>query len=656
MSETPLGLRRSTHVVTALLLVLYCVVAAEKPVAIYYTWIADEKLFLDQALELVRGHWLGAYWTNTLVKGPAYPLFLAVNHLLGLSVGMGQALLYFGAVFYCARVAMRLVRRRWAFLATLVTLLVIPIFYDHSMLRLLRDTFYTAMVLLYFAALLDTLVVDAHRPRWSQAAAWGLLGGLVWITREEREWIVPATLFAIAMILWTRRARWRAPALGVATAALAMAAVLATISYMNLTHYGRFVINELKDANFVGAMSAIQRASAPDFRPYVPAPQATRLRLYEESPTFARLRSFLDPPGGAPPPWNYACGHPFYRGLCGDIAAGWFLWALRDGANRIGAHKDAHTAAAFYRSIADEIEAACARGRLRCGYRMPFLMPYMSAGQIASIPGYAGQALRLVAMLEPVSFAPPRSSFDDRREEVLRLLNYPAHVDQVPRTDFFMVGWYRRHGDEWFSVSGTQLSQPIVVTRLESPDLVTHFGDARVQRQRFTLQASCSGDCLLTFVDQQGQTLTISPHRAVVPKGYALGDGALYLDQSRSSFRSPRASVYASWLRVVGGAKPALSSLVILGAVGLVALLVVAVRRREVASPLVVISILWIAVLTRVGLVSLVAAGSFPAVAYHYVVPAIPLAVLAGVVAVFALVELVNRGEAPGRRGTANAS
>ena len=643
---TALRLRRSTYLVTVVVFVFYCVVIAEKPVGIHFTWIGDENLFLTQALELVRGHWLGPYWTNTLVKGPGYPLFLAANHILGLSIGIGQALLYFGAVLYGAHVMMRLLRTQAAFLVTLITLLTIPLFYEQSMQRLLRDTFYTSIVLLYFAALFDTLVVDTRGARWGRAAACGVLGGLVWITREEREWIIPASLVVLVWFLWRRGAEWWARALPLATIAVAFTAVLGTIASLNLAYYGRFIINEIKDANFVSAMSALQRASYPDFQPYVPVPKAARLRLYDQSPTFARLRSFLDPPN-APSPWNYACQYAFYKGICGDIAGGWFIWALRDGANRIGAHKDAATAAAFYRAIANEIETACSNGRLRCGYRLPFLIPYMNAEQMATIPEHTGTALRFVAMVKPMSLVASSSVFEDRRDEVLRLLNYPPHVEQHPRADFTIRGWYRRSGDAWFSVSGTQLGKPIVVTREESPDLVTHFADPSARRQRFTLQVGCAGDCSLTFADQRGATLTVTPHRAVFPMWYHLGDGSLYLDQRLSSFRSPRAGLYATWTRMIQAANPALSLLVAIGFYGFVALLVVAVRRREFPPALVALLALWVAVFSRVGLVSLIAAGSFSAISYTYLSPAVPLAVLAGAtVAVVAGAELITAGRA----------
>ena len=68
--DAPPRLDRSACIVTATALVLYLIIAAEKPVAIAYTRVGDPFLFLSQALDIIRGNWLGPYWTNTLREGP----------------------------------------------------------------------------------------------------------------------------------------------------------------------------------------------------------------------------------------------------------------------------------------------------------------------------------------------------------------------------------------------------------------------------------------------------------------------------------------------------------------------------------------------------------------------------------------------------------
>src|SRR5262249_43469810 len=135
--------------------------------------------------------------------------------------------------------------------------------------------------------------------------------------------------------------------------------------------------------------------------------------------------------------------------------------------------------------------------------------------------------------------------------------------------------------------------------------------------------------------------LTIAPDRAKFPAGHHLGEGTLYVDRLTvlSETFTPRARVYAAWLRTIRLTRPLLSLLVAVGALGWLVMLARAVRRRELAPALVVLSTLWLAILARVVLVALIEAGSFPALRMTYLAPAVPLGVLSGLVTVLAAVD-----------------
>ena len=48
----------------------------------------DDGLFMKLATHVVRGEWFGPYDQLTLSKGPAYPLFIAVNFWAGLPLAL----------------------------------------------------------------------------------------------------------------------------------------------------------------------------------------------------------------------------------------------------------------------------------------------------------------------------------------------------------------------------------------------------------------------------------------------------------------------------------------------------------------------------------------------------------------------------------------
>jgi hypothetical protein len=453
--------RRLLWPCTVVIGAFYLLIAAEKPVAVLYGGASDETVFIDLAGSIVSGHWLGPYNVGTLAKGAGYPLFIAANYMTGMPIGLGQSAVFFAAVIYFSFVYARTQGGLAAFLVCVISLLTVPVLYSQGLQRLLRDFFYTAITLAYFAALFD-LLLDKNFMPWRKAVLAGVLAGVLWLTREEGIWIVPASLLIVACaIVRTRpfRAQVFKPAVALASA---MAAV-AVVGLINLHQYGRYTLNEVKDSDFQAALASLQRAAYPDEQPYVPVAKAARLRIYQYSPSFAKLKSFLDP-DNAPSPWNFGCasGYPV---PCDEIAGGWFVWAIRDAAQRIGMHHDPTTAAHFYRQLSNEVEDACSTGKLTCGPWLPPLIPYLDRAEIFALPGAMMLALETIGMRPPMSFFPYPSSITGGGTNALALLNMPPDRIQTVRTPVYLdwcsmltrlqplTGWFMLAGLVLFAYS-----------------------------------------------------------------------------------------------------------------------------------------------------------------------------------------------------------
>ena len=91
----------------------------------------DDYLFIKLAQHILSGAWLGPYDQVTLVKGPVYPLFIAVAHHTGMPLLLVQHLVHSG---FCvlAIVAVRpLLKGRWVFMAIFFLLLLNPFSYTY---------------------------------------------------------------------------------------------------------------------------------------------------------------------------------------------------------------------------------------------------------------------------------------------------------------------------------------------------------------------------------------------------------------------------------------------------------------------------------------------------------------------------------------------
>lgn len=361
--------------------------------AVYALGVAghDDRLFLRLAEALSRGEWLGTYDVLTLAKGAGYPLWIAALHALGVPLFLAQHLLYAAA---CALVvlALRPVLASPAGRALLYLLLLWnPMSYDASSLgRVLRQQVHAPVALLILAG----LAALACRPGapWRRLAPWavglGLALGAFHLIREESIVLLPAVLLLAGAALVTAARTSRAALVRTAQAlALALGCALvpvAAVSALNLRHYGWFGTVETRAGELRDAYGALLRIEAGADLPRVPVTRADRLAAYAASPAAAELRSFLE--GDLGRGWAEAStavtGRPPEEG---EIGGGWFLWALRDAVAAAGHAGSAREALAYYRRLADELNAAAAAGTLPAGPARSGFAPKLRPGELAAV-------------------------------------------------------------------------------------------------------------------------------------------------------------------------------------------------------------------------------------------------------------------------------
>jgi hypothetical protein len=343
----------------------------------------DDQLFVKLGWYISRGEWLGPYDFKTLIKGPFYPLFIAGVHAIGVPLLMAQHLLY--ALFsLVAVIAIRpAVRNRWLLLMLLTFLLFnLGTYSSPTSQRLLRDGIYPALVGLVLACGTG-LLLRVTSPRgegrllpWSLGLGVALSG--YWLTREESVFLMPSTAIllvaALAAVIrqhWLQRTTqagkpqrvWAMvrPVAMLVLPWIVLSGSLLSISYLNYRYYGFFGTNELKAPWMTAAYGALARIKSSSTDRYVPAPRDARERAYEVSPTFAQLRSNIE---GQPGQFWQMISENQERRSKGDIAGGWFIFALRGAVAANGHSNSIADAEKFYRAMASEINDACDSGKI----------------------------------------------------------------------------------------------------------------------------------------------------------------------------------------------------------------------------------------------------------------------------------------------------
>jgi hypothetical protein len=345
----------------------------------------DDRLFLELAQSIVRDGWLGAYNQNTLAKGAAFPLWIALVFWIGLPLGLAQQALYATACGLFTRACRPALSSAAARAAVYLLLLWNPMSFEaHTLARIIRQNIYTPLGIMIFAGWVALYFRRSERFR--QQLPWAMLAGfstgVFWLTREESIWILPSILLLAAAVLYgakkTSPAAFKITGYSLLLSALCWAIPILLVSWQNQKHYGWFGTVEFKSKEFKDAYGAMLRVRiGPELR-QVPVTRQAREAMYAVSPTFAKLRPQLEGPIGDG--WSEK---ELFPAAERQIRGGWLMWALRDAVAATGNAPDAKTALRFYESMAQEINRACEDGRLPARSARSTLLPPWREGQTA---------------------------------------------------------------------------------------------------------------------------------------------------------------------------------------------------------------------------------------------------------------------------------
>ena len=336
----------------------------------------DDYLFVKLAKHILSGVWLGPYDQVTLVKGPVYPLFIALAHHTGMPLLLVQHLLY-SAICILATLALRpLVKGQWLFMAIFFLLLFNPFTYTYPGTgRAFRFALSMPLVLALFSCMGGLLIRAEYsfknRVGWSLAI--GLIFSLLWYTREEGIWILPSlALFGLYFLLIGGQPTFTKILTRVVILLpipLIFIALTTTFSGLNQKHYGAPYIIELKSPEFQSALGGLMNIDVVKNERYIPVSRQSQNAAYDVSPTFKQLQPY------------------FEEGKKGEkLPKSFYIWVLRDMVRKSGNADSLPEALEFYGKVGAEINAACEAGTIPCLNRKATIKPVWRAEYIPLIP------------------------------------------------------------------------------------------------------------------------------------------------------------------------------------------------------------------------------------------------------------------------------
>ncbi len=404
----------------------------------------DDRLYLRSASYLAQGQWLGPFDQYTLLKGPAYPAFIAAMYRSGVPLKVGEQLTVLFAAAAVAMCVWVVTRRFVVALAVYVALAFDPVNFDTWASRATRDSWYSSLTLLLIATVfLAVYAAVAHgRLRWVVAASViaGVTAGVFSLCREETIWIVPTLFvvvaglpFCIVVRWWFRKPRTQLQgsrvlrglgrvALVAAIIGMVGAAAIMRVTMMNERHYGVAVTSDLVYGSYARAYADWRRVAGGVSTPDDPITQAQREAVYAVSPLARSLQPYLDPTGGCVMP-RRPCADHVWRGL-------------RKAASILGYFRTGSDSQRFFGELDAQIQAGCDSGQLECTPRLPTqlqsLQLFSSGPFLAAMRDWGSQTVKSTGYYElPPGYRSSLGTPQERTELARIVRGIPATLPEA---------------------------------------------------------------------------------------------------------------------------------------------------------------------------------------------------------------------------------
>jgi hypothetical protein len=360
--------------VFALATCIYFWIICEVPIIGWATGKHDDAHFVEGAFHILHGDWLGKYDEMTLIKGPFYPIFIALNFIFRIPLLISQGILYWASGIMVFSAISKIFRNSTYALIGFIVFLFNPIITNGANLKVLREGVYVPLYCFLGGGILWLWILKKNkfRQRAKLSVVLGVLTFFFWTTREEGIWIVPGAICAFLYIAAFNIRSQTSDRFKVCKNEFLLIVILVGVAWtgvqgirtINYLKYGQPVVTEFSNDNaFLGAYGAMTRVVFDDPIDHVPVSRKTFAEMSKYSPALEEIHVPLFNQG-----WElYLCENPD-KSKC-EIQAGWFMWAVRDAVAKIGYYTTAAKANAYYDRVTTELRAACNTGKLQC---LPF--------------------------------------------------------------------------------------------------------------------------------------------------------------------------------------------------------------------------------------------------------------------------------------------
>lgn len=347
-----------------------------KPIVPLYESINDDALYVNLAKSILDGNWLGKYsdlGNITLSKPPGFAIFLSAVSFVPIPFVVIIQCVVVVAAFSARKSLIDFGAHGVAASFGYYLSIFSPIWFGFDSSRVYRDSFLAALMmsLIAFGLLMARLVKNiGNNSQMKKFMVSSFFLGIIisWIRITKNIEIAAYVFVALTFVLLGFKyrdlltANWKA-ILGAGLLIVLSSNMLnVAVGALNQKHYGVALTDNYTKGEFPRALNVLASVSDSKQKDYVPLTGVMRAKIYAVSPTFSKLRPFIEDPSGF---WRrYACYSDLK--IC-DEAGLWFTWEIREAVVLAGMDNSAGQFEDTFRRISEEVSEACRTKVIACG-------------------------------------------------------------------------------------------------------------------------------------------------------------------------------------------------------------------------------------------------------------------------------------------------
>lgn len=338
-------LKKYKHIIIIIIIIIIRILISYKLPTFYIKNLTyDDNLTIKQTTSLIEGDYLGKYTNTTLVKGPIYPIFLAITKILNISYPLLLTIIYIIACSTLTYSLKKNIKNKKILFILYILLLFNPISYSSDLFqRLYRNSLSITLLLFFLTFSINIINSKNYKENIINSILLGIVAGIMNLTREDNIWCTIVIIFLLVYKFFKNK--------NIKTILINLLPItiiyiiLNTISLINLHYYNIYTYNELTNSSFKDAYIKIQQIKTDNKRDKISITREDLYKLAETSKVFNTTKKEID--------IMYAEWSDIDTN---EINNGNMIWALRDFVYKNNKFKDGKEANEYFKKLANEID------------------------------------------------------------------------------------------------------------------------------------------------------------------------------------------------------------------------------------------------------------------------------------------------------------